>query len=106
MPNHVGVADPAPNPWWWDVLRTGAASRYAGWFDIDWARGRLLLPVLGADDGDGALELDARESTDDELRYYEHRFPSRRAPGGGDARARCTTGSTTGWSTGGAATAS
>ena len=50
VPNHVGVAVPAAEPAWWDVLRRRRDSAYADWFDIDWdAGGRLLLPVLGDD---------------------------------------------------------
>ena len=47
VPNHM-AANPA-NPWWWDVLRRGRASHYAGFFDIDWSRhgGRVLVPTLG-----------------------------------------------------------
>ncbi|GAA2097511.1 malto-oligosyltrehalose synthase [Microlunatus panaciterrae] len=70
VPNHLGVAVPAENPAWWDVLKHGRDSAYADWFDIDWSR-RILLPVLG---DDAALEL-----VGDELRYFEHRFPV--APG-------------------------
>ena len=53
VPNHMGVGG-ADNALWLDVLRHGAASRYADWFDIDWhsARpgmdGKLLVPFLGA----------------------------------------------------------
>jgi (1->4)-alpha-D-glucan 1-alpha-D-glucosylmutase len=74
VPNHTGVATPAENPAWWDVLEFGQQSRYASWFDIDWTRGRLLLPALGD-------EFDPSELTveNGELRYYEHRFPI--APG-------------------------
>jgi (1->4)-alpha-D-glucan 1-alpha-D-glucosylmutase len=75
VPNHAGVGVPAANPAWWDVLRNGASSAYADWFDIDWSRGRLLLPVL-ADSPDA---LDDLRVEDDELRYHEHRFPL--APG-------------------------
>ncbi|BBY35715.1 malto-oligosyltrehalose synthase [Mycolicibacter minnesotensis] len=51
VPNHAGVEVPAENPWWWDVLRHGRSSDYAGFFDIDWDRGagRLVLPVLESD---------------------------------------------------------
>ena len=49
VPNHTGVADAAQNKAWWDVLTLGRDSAYARWFDIDWSRGRLLLPVLGDD---------------------------------------------------------
>ncbi|MEV0715501.1 alpha-amylase family glycosyl hydrolase, partial [Asanoa sp. NPDC050611] len=76
VPNHVGIAAPAANPAWWDVLRNGRESAYAEWFDIDWSRDRILVPVLGSD-GD----LDAVRVEDGELRYYEHRYPI--APGTG-----------------------
>jgi (1->4)-alpha-D-glucan 1-alpha-D-glucosylmutase len=70
VPNHTGVADAAQNPAWWDVLRLGRGSAYARWFDIDWTRGRILLPVLGDDFTDDQLSVDG-----DELHYFEHRFP-------------------------------
>ncbi|WP_348790031.1 malto-oligosyltrehalose synthase [Leifsonia sp. NPDC080035] len=77
VPNHLGVAVPHENPWWWDVLTNGADAEHARAFDIDWAfgGGRLRIPVLG----DGDDELDALRVEDGELRYYEHRFPI--APG-------------------------
>ena len=78
VPNHGGIADASENRAWWSVLRLGSASPYARWFDIDWTRGRLLLPVLG-DDFDASRDL---EVVGDELRYHEHRFPV--APGTGD----------------------
>ncbi len=51
VPNHQGVAAPEQNPWWWDVLTFGRASRHAESFDIDWDHGdgRVVLPVLGAE---------------------------------------------------------
>lgn len=70
VPNHTGVATPAENPAWWDLLKHGQSSAYAGWFDVDWAAGRLLLPVLGDDFAPAQLTVDG-----DELRYFEHRFP-------------------------------
>jgi (1->4)-alpha-D-glucan 1-alpha-D-glucosylmutase len=80
VPNHVGVATPKVNGWWWDVLGRGTDSRFAGFFDIDWQAGggRVLLPVLG----DGPDELDALVAEDGELRYYDHHFPI--ADGTGD----------------------
>jgi (1->4)-alpha-D-glucan 1-alpha-D-glucosylmutase len=53
VPNHMGVADPAQNRWWWDLLRLGRASAYADAFDVDWEAfgDRVLVPVLG-DDGE------------------------------------------------------
>ncbi|HEU5270629.1 MAG TPA: alpha-amylase family glycosyl hydrolase, partial [Jatrophihabitans sp.] len=73
VPNHMGVADPAQNEAWWQLLRHGRESDYAGWFDIDWRAGdgKVLLPVLG---GEAELTI-----ADGELRYHEHRFPI--APG-------------------------
>src|SRR6476620_2150746 len=72
VPNHVGVATPVQNPWWWSLLKEGRKSRYAEAFDVDWdlAGGRIRLPVLGSDD-----DLDQLEIKDGELRYYDHRFP-------------------------------
>ncbi|WLQ06840.1 malto-oligosyltrehalose synthase [Arthrobacter oryzae] len=72
VPNHVGVASPYQNPWWWSLLKEGKQSRYAEAFDVDWdfGGGRVRLPVLGSDD-----DLDKLEIRDGELRYYDHRFP-------------------------------
>ncbi|MGY2745495.1 malto-oligosyltrehalose synthase [Arthrobacter sp. UYCu723] len=72
VPNHVGVATPAQNPWWWSLLKEGQQSRYAPAFDVDWdfGGGRIRIPVLGEDS-----DLDALEVRDGELRYYDHRFP-------------------------------
>ncbi|MTD59019.1 malto-oligosyltrehalose synthase [Amycolatopsis pithecellobii] len=71
VPNHMAV----PNPWWQDVLRHGQSSAYASYFDIDWSRGRIVLPVLG-----DSIDLTAELTVEgDELVYYDHRFPL--APG-------------------------
>jgi (1->4)-alpha-D-glucan 1-alpha-D-glucosylmutase len=82
VPNHAGVAVPAANPTWWDVLKHGRDSRYAAFYDIDWDRGRLLIPVL-ADDPDA---LDDLRVEDGELRYYDKRFPIAEGTGEGTAR--------------------
>jgi (1->4)-alpha-D-glucan 1-alpha-D-glucosylmutase len=75
VPNHVGVATPAEDPWWWDMLRLGRESEHAAAFDVDWAAGdgRILIPVVGDDDED-AIRVEGGE-----VRYHEHRFPM--APG-------------------------
>ncbi|TDV53674.1 malto-oligosyltrehalose synthase [Actinophytocola oryzae] len=73
VPNHMSVAVPAANPWWWDVLRQGRSSPYASYFDIDWSRGRIVLPVLGSD------SLSDLKVDGDRLTYFEHEFPI--APG-------------------------
>jgi (1->4)-alpha-D-glucan 1-alpha-D-glucosylmutase len=51
VPNHMGISQPAQNPWWWDVLANGRGSRYAEAFDIDWdyGVGKVRVPILGAD---------------------------------------------------------
>ncbi|PPG51117.1 malto-oligosyltrehalose synthase [Rathayibacter sp. AY2B3] len=83
VPNHMGVATPSENSWWWDLLKNGKSSRYATAFDIDWeaGSGKLRVPILGdgASEGDSDSELDALEVVGDELHYYENRLPI--APG-------------------------
>ncbi|MGY1642579.1 malto-oligosyltrehalose synthase [Geodermatophilus sp. SYSU D00703] len=76
VPNHMGVADPAEAPWWWDVLQHGRDSAHAAAFDIDWdfGGGKLRVPVLGSAD-----DVEKLEVVDGELRYYDNRFPI--APG-------------------------
>ncbi len=81
VPNHMSVADPPANAWWWDVLRHGQAAEHAHYFDIDWSRGRLLLPVLGSADDLAELAVEG-----DELRYYDHRFPIAPGTAGGSPR--------------------
>jgi (1->4)-alpha-D-glucan 1-alpha-D-glucosylmutase len=86
VPNHVGVATPKDNAWWWDLLKHGRASKYAMAFDIDWEAGdrRIGLPVLG--DGtaeDPEAELSRLRLVDGELHYYENVYPL--APGTEDA---------------------
>ena len=56
-------------------------SAYAGYFDIDWDAGPILLPVLDADEEKALSELGLSEDRT-ELRYYEHAFPV--APGTAD----------------------
>jgi (1->4)-alpha-D-glucan 1-alpha-D-glucosylmutase len=82
VPNHMGLGP--ENPWWWDVLQHGPASRFAGYFDLDWnppdprLRDKVLLPVLG-DEYDRVLargELRVVcEGNDVIVRYSDHRFP-------------------------------
>ncbi len=35
VPNHMATVVPA-NRWWWDILKHGLSSRYAGFFDVNW----------------------------------------------------------------------
>jgi (1->4)-alpha-D-glucan 1-alpha-D-glucosylmutase len=77
VPNHMGVLH-ADNGWWLDVLEKGRGSPHAKFFDIDWARGKLLLPVLGKHYGEaldaGELKLE-RKGGKWSVRYFDHRFP-------------------------------
>ncbi|MFJ4206979.1 malto-oligosyltrehalose synthase [Paenarthrobacter sp. NPDC089675] len=72
VPNHMGVATPAQNAWWWQLLKDGRASKYAEAFDVDWdfGGGKIRIPVLGSDD-----DVDQLKLADGELHYYDHRFP-------------------------------
>ncbi|MGA4508863.1 malto-oligosyltrehalose synthase [Propionibacteriaceae bacterium G1746] len=76
VPNHCGIAAPEQNPFWWSVLREGRDSEYAHWFDIDWTRGPILIPKLGADGDLSGLRL-SDDST--ELVHHGLRLPV--APG-------------------------
>ncbi|MBD3926489.1 malto-oligosyltrehalose synthase [Nocardioides cavernae] len=75
VPNHVGVATPSEDPWWWDVLKLGRESEHANAFDVDWAAGdgRIVIPVIGDDDED-SIRIEKGE-----VRYHDQRFPL--APG-------------------------
>lgn len=77
VPNHVGVARPEENEWWWHVLTHGQDSPYAGAFDIDWAAGggRLRIPVVGDDDLLPDGRIDHLSVLGGELHYHDQRFP-------------------------------
>ncbi len=78
VPNHMAVPVPeSGNAALWSVLRDGPASPYARWFDIDWAGGRVALPVL---DDSGSTE--GLVAGGDVLRYHDHEFPIRPGTGG------------------------
>ncbi len=89
VPNHVGVADPRQNPWWWDVLTHGRKSKFAHFFDLDWspgngAGGRLALPVLQSDNDPAALSVD-RSGPEPMLALHDLRFPIASGTGGENA---------------------
>ncbi len=83
VPNHVGLAT-SSNPWWRDLLRYGEGSRYANFFDVNWATqphlpsGVVVYPILGQPFG-AALEAGELrlilEEHDLALAYYEHHLP-------------------------------
>ena len=91
VPNHMGIATPRQNPWWWSLLREGRGSRYAEAFDVDWdaGSGRIRLPLLG--DGDAEEnELKLVEAGGGfELHYHDHQLPvaAGTAAAGDDPRA-------------------
>ncbi|MDL5352689.1 malto-oligosyltrehalose synthase [Microbacterium sp. zg-YB36] len=82
VPNHMGISQPAENPWWWDVLTYGRGSAHADAFDIDWeyGGGRVRVPILGAELPEvlaaGELVVDADAGL---VRYHDHALPL--APG-------------------------
>ena len=86
VPNHMAASP--ENPWWVDVLENGRASRYAGFFDIDWEpegikisaveKGRVILPVLAAPYSEILLNQGIRLRFDDRgffFQYEDNRFP-------------------------------
>lgn len=77
VPNHVGVARPEENEWWWHVLTHGQESPYASAFDIDWAAGggKLRIPVVGDDDCLDGGRLANLHVLGGELHYHDQRFP-------------------------------
>ncbi|MFL6094011.1 MAG: malto-oligosyltrehalose synthase [Blastococcus sp.] len=86
VPNHMGVADAAAAPWWWDVLQHGQESAHAAAFDIDWVfgGGKVRIPVLGSAADLAELKVVSGGAGGDgeaELHYYDNRFPI--APGTG-----------------------
>ena len=84
VPNHMSVADAHLNERWWEMLRDGATSPAAQWFDVDWhgGDGKVIVPKLGDPLDDvlaaGGLEI-AEGDRGPEVRYGPLRFPL--APG-------------------------
>ncbi len=83
VPNHMGIRT-GENAWWVDVLENGPCSRFADYFDIDWAppkeglRGRVLLPILGAPYGEVLERGELRMTRDGGaffIDYFERRLP-------------------------------
>ena len=82
VPNHMCVL--GENKWWKDVLENGKSSRYAQFFDIDWAplkpslKDKVILPILADQYGkvleSGELTLFFRDGAFF-VRYHENDFP-------------------------------
>ncbi len=83
VPNHMATVVPA-NRWWWDILKEGLSSRYAGFFDVNWdppvpsLKGKVLLGVLsdryGRELESGRLALERRDG-EVVVRYQDDIFP-------------------------------
>lgn len=91
VPNHMGIAPGSGNAYWEDVLRHGPDSEYAAVFDVEWdtaPRGRVILPILGADLDEviavGHIEVDHDDTSGEGgLLLYGNQLPLR--PGSLDA---------------------
>ncbi len=83
VPNHMATVVPA-NRWWWDILKHGLSSRYAGFFDVNWEppvpslKGKVLLGVLsdryGRELESGRIALE-RRGDEVVVRYHDDVFP-------------------------------
>jgi maltooligosyltrehalose trehalohydrolase len=74
----------AKNEWWADVLENGPSSRYAGYFDVEWAppearlRNIVLIPVLGEHCGrllDAGELIVRRDGAGFQVCYADHQYP-------------------------------
>lgn len=50
VPNHMSIKS-SQNQWWYDVLKNGKDSPYAHYFDINWEKNKIILPILEASYG-------------------------------------------------------
>lgn len=83
VPNHMAIGT-AGNAWWSDVLENGPSSRYAGYFDVEWAppearlRNMVLIPVLGDHYGrllEAGELIVRREGARFQVCYADHQYP-------------------------------
>ncbi|GAB6903835.1 malto-oligosyltrehalose synthase [Kineosporia succinea] len=75
VPNHMAVPTPARlNAPYWSLLQHGPESEYANWFDVNWAPGRIIVPVLG---DRLPLVLGDISVADGVVKYFDHEFPIR-----------------------------
>lgn len=84
VPNHMAISG-RRNRYWWDVLENGPASRYAGYFDIDWQpheeklRNKLLVPILGDHYGRVLARHEIqvkRQGGEFLVQYFDHELPA------------------------------
>ncbi|GAB3280718.1 malto-oligosyltrehalose synthase [Kineosporia babensis] len=77
VPNHMAIPTPERlNAQYWSLLQHGPESEYAAWFDVNWAPGQIIVPVLG-DRLPKVLEAGEIWADGSVLRYYGHEFPVR-----------------------------
>ena len=81
VPNHMAIPVPESlNRQLWSVLREGAESPCAHWFDVDWAAqgGRLLMPILAGPAADCLDDMTVCAAGEEPvLRYFDHVLPVR-----------------------------
>jgi (1->4)-alpha-D-glucan 1-alpha-D-glucosylmutase len=87
VPNHMAIPQPESlNRQLWSVLAGGPGSRFAHWFDVDWAAGdgRFLLPILAGPVTSCLPDLRLDPAGDPAagiagpvLRYFGHLLPVR-----------------------------
>ena len=86
VPNHMAIPVPESlNRQLWSVLREGAESPCAHWFDVDWAAqdGRLLLPILAGPAADCLGDITVCAAGEEPvLRYFDHVLPIRSGTAG------------------------
>lgn len=82
VPNHMCID--SENRYWMDLLENGPASRWSGFFDIDWdpvkeeLRGKVLLPFLGDQYGVALEKKQIQLEYEDGsffVRVYDNRLP-------------------------------
>jgi (1->4)-alpha-D-glucan 1-alpha-D-glucosylmutase len=91
VPNHMAIPQPESlNRQLWSVLAEGPGSRFAHWFDVDWAAGggRFLLPILAGPVTGCLPDLRLDPAGDPVtgiagpvLRYFGHLLPVRAGTG-------------------------
>ncbi len=76
VPNHMAFFP--ENPWIADLLEKGESSIYASFFDVDFEKGPVMLPFLGADASEliekGEITI-AYENEKLVLKYFDNAYP-------------------------------